>query len=253
MSRAGGTLVVMLLGCTGLRIAAPAAAPRLDARTSAPTVGAKAWDDFWHAHAVGPSPPRDFLDTPEDPLPQIVNATAGLVDDATVKKWILADLRRGRGDGWASSHLRIDVARANLFGPPGLNGTDSGIWQEALLGVVEIRCAEPRSVIAAAAVVSVPGEVQAENSWAGLTDYVIVLRRERNAGLCERVFRDGHLETIAPRQPPGTSSWQLDTGAFRDSPVIGPLWYQAHGWSCVPDPATPIGRLCGVLPEPSKP
>ena len=232
---------------------APAATPAAEARNVTPKVDAQGWDDFWHAHGVGPSPPRGFLDAPEDPLPEIVNATAGLVDDATVRRWILADLRRGRGDDWASRHLRIDVARANLFGPPGLNGTDDGIWAEALRGVVEIRCAEPRTVISAAAVVSVPRDVQAENPWAGLTDYVIVLRREQGAGLCERAFRDGHFETMAALHPTGSPTWQLDTGSFREAPVIGSLWYQAHGWSCVPDPAgTPIGRLCAVLATPSQ-
>jgi hypothetical protein len=87
------------------------------------------WQDFWHSIKVSPPPPRDFLDGKY--TGEILNLAGGKLSDATVRKWVLADLRRGRGDSWALNQLRLDVANAGIFGPPGLEPLPPGLvrWQ----------------------------------------------------------------------------------------------------------------------------
>lgn len=180
-------------------------------------------------------------------MPEVINQTAGALDDDTARRWVAADLRRGRADGWASNHLRLDVANAGVFGPPGLNGTARGIEGSLAAGAVEIRCAFPGEVVAAA-VVAVPRDLQALTPrWVGLTDFVIVLKIRAGDRHCERILRDGRREPVRSLHVVGELSWQLDTGQFRDDPVVGQLWYQARGWSCRPDQETITGRLCGVV------
>jgi hypothetical protein len=208
---------------------------------------AAAWDTFWRSRGVSPAPPPDFMDVPPQPVPEVINQTAGALDDDTARRWVAADLRRGRADGWASNHLRLDVANAGVFGPAGLNGTARGIEGSLAAGAVEIRCAFPSEVVAAA-VVAVPRDLQALTPrWVGLTDFVIVLKIRAGDRRCERILRDGRHEPVRSLRVVGELSWQLDTGQFRDDPVVGQLWYQVRGWSCRPDQETITGRLCGVV------
>jgi hypothetical protein len=101
--------------------------------------------------------------------------------------------------------------------------------------------------IVAAGVVAVPKEQQQRKSWAGLTDFVIVQVFRSTGEPCTRTLADGRTETLPTRRRPGELSWQLDTGEFRDDPVIGPLWYQARGWSCQMDGSGDLDEICGLV------
>jgi hypothetical protein len=232
-------VLVAVVGCAARSGPAGAGAPA--------AASGERWRAFWSARGVSPAPPEDFLDAPVQPLPQIVNATAGRLDDETAKKWVVADLRRGRGDAWASMHLRLDIANAGVLGPVGFNGTDEGITSSLAKGVVQIACPPALSRTAAAAVVAVPQELRMGAPRLGLTPFVIVFRYEHGDGACEQLFGDGHREALPQRRSPGVPSWQLDTGSLRDDPVVGALWYQADGYSCDPAEDSPIGALCGVV------
>ena len=230
--------VVLQAGCGG-HAAPPATATPAKAAADGP------WEAYWLSRGVTPAPPRQFMEWTE-PLPEMVNLTNGALDDATVRKWIAADLRRGTADNWASCHLRLDITYANVFGPPGLSGTDRGIVQARLDGVIALDCA-PLGATEAVAVIAIPSAVQREISAGALTDFVIVTRRRSNGVGRGRTFSDGHHVQDPPRQAAGELSWQLDTGSFRDDPIVGALWYQEHGWSCGIDGKTPLDRVCALL------
>ncbi|HLK94105.1 MAG TPA: hypothetical protein VKZ18_29700 [Polyangia bacterium] len=231
-------LSILIAGCAGhapARPSPPPAQPAADPR----------WESFWRAHGVSPAPPPGFLES-SDPLPATANLTDGALDDETVLRWIVADLRRGRGDEWASCHLRLDVANADVFGPPGLNGTGRGISDQLDEGVVAVACGA-RSVVEEVAVVAIPKAVQGRMPEARLTDFVIVTRR-RSTGLgLEQTFYDGRRVALPSRHAAGALTWQLDTGNFREDPVVGALWYQADGWSCGIDGSSPLDVICGLL------
>ena len=96
--------------------------------------------------------------------------------------------------------------------------------------------------VVAAAVISVPKQVQAENPVDGLTDYVIVLLFRSELGKATAIYRDGRREVMEYKSDEELR-WQLDTGHFFQHPTLGPLWYQKNGWSCRPD-ETVVGKLC---------
>jgi hypothetical protein len=242
-----GTVALTLIVLTSLGCAASRSASKPVAVAEVAPTG---WDQYWRAHHVSPPPPPGFLDE-VGPLPRILNRTDGAMDDETVRHWVAADLRRGRGDGWAARHLRLDAVNADVFGPPGLNGTEAGVKRELAAGAAEIVCSTAGDV-AAAAVIAVPRAVQKRAPDARLTDFVIVLMFESAGRACERVMHDGRREPIKARHAAGDLSWQLDAGEFRQDPVVGPLWYQSMGWSCSPDSDTLLGQLCGVL-QPERP
>src|SRR5690348_6780798 len=79
------------------------------------------WKEFWASVRVEPAPPKNFLEGPF--TGRVDNLTQGKISDETARRWVLASLRRGRGDAYAGQHLRDDIADAGIFGPPGLNGT----------------------------------------------------------------------------------------------------------------------------------
>lgn len=202
------------------------------------------WDEFWRAHSVSPPPPKTFLDYDAEPS-DILNLTHGLLGDDVVRRWILADVRRGKGDAWAANHLRIDIVGAGVLGPAGLNGTDHSISKERAKGTVEIVCKSGMTV--AAGVIAVQKETQRRIPWAELTDFVIVQVFQATGEPCIRRLSDGTTETIPIRRQRGELSWQLDTGEFRDDPVVGPLWYQARGWSCKMDGTGDLDEICGLV------
>jgi TonB family protein len=219
---------------------------RIDEVTGDVSNPEQAWDDFWRVRGVSPAPPRGFLDDLPPPLPEILNLTNGALSDATVRRWVIADLRRGKGDGWAFRHLRLDLANADVFGPPGLNGTDRSISDELAKGAVE-RVPQP-SVVVAAGVVAISKDVQERIPWARLTKFVIVQTFRATGTGGERVLADGRREPVPGRHPAGELSWQLDTGEFRDNPVVGELWYQARGWSCKTEGSNQLlDEICGLL------
>jgi hypothetical protein len=204
------------------------------------------WEAFWHSVKVEPAPRRDFLEGPFNG--KILNLTDGRLPDDTVEAWVLADMRRGRGDLYASYNLRRDIADADVFGPPGLNGTGEGIRNARQQGLVRVKGPLSPDVVAAAVIWISPAQRQELASF-GLTEYVIVQAYRRAKGRVTRVYRDGHIETD---QTTGAADvyWQLDCGHFVDHPVLGPLWYQSRGWTCKPDDGTPVGEICGrVMPE----
>jgi hypothetical protein len=200
------------------------------------------WQSFWSSVGVNPPPPRNFLDVKY--TGRIDNLTDGKLSDATVRRWVLADLRRAKGDLHAGFQLRDDMANANVFGPPGLNGTGAGIQAARAKGVHHIEGATLVNVVAAA-VIAVPKKTQAESPRSAFTDFVIVLMYRQSPNATTLVYRDGRREEIG-RKNDGTLYWQLDTGRFYEHPVLGPLWYQENGWSCVPDDSA-VGKLCGLV------
>jgi hypothetical protein len=226
------------------------AGPRATASTGpgAPATPAPdAWGAFWRARGVSPSPPRDFLDGREAPT-EIFNRTNGALTDEVVRKWVVADLRRSMGDIWAANHLRSDLIAADVLGPPGLNGTARTVEKERAHGTVRIECAP--SPVVAAGVIAVPGDVRERLAFAELTEYVIVLTTRATDQPCHRTLASGAVEDLQRRRPPGTLGWQLDTGRFHEDPVLGPLWYQARGWSC--GERGPLEELCALVrPTPS--
>ena len=124
---------------------------------------------------------------------------------------------------------------------------------EAALGSVEIAYSEPNSKLVRAAVISVPKYLQANSGSFGLTDFVIVQMFEATGHRGIRVLKDGSRQPLGGRSR-GELSWQLDTGSFRDDPVLGPIWYQARGWSCQPSEDGFMGQLCGFQrPPPADP
>src|SRR5262249_21300922 len=144
--------------------------------------------------------------------------------DDVARRWILADLRRGNADAWAAHHMRVDIVNAGVLGPPGLNGTDRSIAAGLARGTVATNCPSP--LIDAAAVIDVPKSLQQQVAWARLTDFVIVLVFRATGIPCRRTLSDGTSEELPLRRQRGELMWQLDTGEFRDDPVIGPIWYQ---------------------------
>jgi hypothetical protein len=157
---------------------------------------------------------------------------------------VLADIRRSRGDLYASHHLREDIANAGVFGPPGLNGTTDGIQELRDKGVEYIDAPMMADVVAAA-VIAVPADVQAQEPEAALTDFVIVLLFRPKTAEAVLVYGDGRREVFSASRD-NELRWQLDTGRFQEHPVVGPLWYQERGWSCRPDDSV-VGKLCGLV------
>jgi hypothetical protein len=204
----------------------------------------KDWKAFWASVHVDPPPPENFLEF--DYKGRIDNLTGGRLSDETVRRWVLGDIRRGRGDVYAGMNLREDIVNANVFGPPGLNGTINGIESMRRQGLLRIEApADPH--IVAAAVIAVPKELLGGGDPATrLSEYVIVLVFRSAPGESTLVYRDGRRETRSDKGK-GELSWQLDTGFFYESPALGPLWYQSRGWSCRPDTGTPIGLLCAMV------
>lgn len=201
------------------------------------------WATYWHSLKVDPPPPPNFLGKPAF-RGKILNLTGGRLSDVAVKQWIEADLRRGRGDAFATYNLRRDIADAGVFGPRGLNGTSETIDSEIEKGVSRIEWqgyAEP----VAAAVIWLSKEERDSNPGAGYTEYVIVQVRRMTDRQRMRIYRDGRRELFGKPRQPGELTWQLDTGHFFTHPVLGPLWYQQTGWSCDPNAGTQMGAICG--------
>src|SRR5690349_15110560 len=221
--------LVSLASASGLKPGTPAATP-VD------------WAEYWKSVGVDPAPPKGFLKV--DYSGRIENLTDGKLPDATVRQWVLADLRRGQGDFYAGKNLRDDIANAGVFGPKGLNGTGQNIQMMRQAGVV--RTEGPGPDILAVAVIAVPPQLQRAHPEAALTDYVVVMLFRAPQGSGTIYFQDGRTET---RQGYGKGHgeenlfWQLDTGYFYQHPVLGPLWYQKSGWSCQPGDSG-IGTLC---------
>jgi hypothetical protein len=94
--------------------------------------------------------------------------------------------------------------------------------------VIALTCKPSSFVTIAAAVVAVSEGPRFRLAKAGLTDFVVVKVLQATGKAEERIFSDGHRESV-PFGPAGALLWQLDTGQFRDLPVVGPLWYQARG------------------------
>jgi len=228
-------------GCKARGVAAPSASAKIPVPLQP---GGDAWDEFWRARSVSPPPPKSFLKDETLP-PRILNLTDGALSDDVTRKWILADLRRSSGDAWAADHLRLDIVNARVLGPPGLNGTDRFIVREKAAGTVEVRCPPRSGSVAAAGVIAVPAETRSRISE--LTDFVIVLVVRLTGEPCTRVLSNGNTETLPVRGRKGELGWQLDTGEFRDDPTIGPLWYQANGWSCKPDGSGELAPLCRLV------
>lgn len=198
------------------------------------------WESFWRSVKVEPAPRRDFLEGPFNG--KILNLTDGRLPDETVEAWVLADMRRGRGDMYALYNLRRDIADADVFGPPGLNGTGDGIRNSRQAGLVRIKGSLSPDVLAVGVIWISPAQRQ-EFAKLGLTEYVIVQAYRPVKGRVTSVYRDGRIET---QQTTGTEevSWQLDCGHFVDHPTLGPLWYQSRGYTCKPDSGS-LGKICG--------
>jgi hypothetical protein len=224
-----------------------AAALGCRARSSGPDGGVPvggAWDDFWRARKVSPPPPRKFLDA-ESPAPLILNLTNGLLPDDVARKWVMADLRSGRGASWAGDHLRLDVVNADVFGSQGLDGTSEAIARERAKGALEVSC--PADTVLAAAVVAASRDMRRRVAWAGLTNFVIIQTVEASGEPCKRTLAGGKTEAIPAPRAHGELSWRLDTGELRDDPVVGPLWYQARRWSCKLDGTGALDEICSLL------
>src|SRR3954471_16653788 len=158
------------------------------------------WQSFWASVNVSPPPPRDFLDG--DRVPRIRNLTDGHLSDETVKAWVDADLRRGRGDSYAAINLRRDIADAGVFGPPGLNGTSGGIDVMRARGAVRIEGAEDTDYLAAG-VIWIPPPQRKQ-----FTEYVIVLvfRAHPHQQL---VLKNGMTVAMPQSADPDAVHWQL--------------------------------------------
>jgi hypothetical protein len=140
----------------------------------------------------------------------------------------------------------MDIVNAGVLGSIGLGGSDQFIAREVASGTVEIERDQPGVELVAAGVVAVPLDLQRRYPELELTDFVIVSLWRATGHGSVRVLRDGRREPRPTRLPAGSLSWQLDIGTFSDDPVVGPLWYQARGWSCRPDSPV-IGSLCGLV------
>jgi hypothetical protein len=202
------------------------------------------WDEFWSLHGVKPAPPRDFLEGAFNG--RIVNLTDGRLSDHVVRQWARGDLRRGRGDLWATYQLRSDIVNSAVFGPPGLNGSGTAIEFLRGKGIVHVDVADTFETLAVA-VVSVSRAQQAKEPDSGLTDYVIVLLNRSTGKSGTFVHGDGSREDAPAAGAEGELSWQLDTGEFRSDPIIGPLWYQQRGWTCRPKDGSVAGEICAKL------
>jgi len=247
MSKSKGftfTARVMALALAGCAAHTQSANPSSVVSSEVDRKASDDWERFWREHSVSQIPPKSFLDFDAEPL-EIMNLSKGLLSDDIVRRWILADIRRGRGDAWAANRMRDDIVNAGVFGPPGLNGTDRSIAAERARGTVEVSCKSGTTV--AAAVIAVPRDTQTRIAWADLTDFVIVQVFRATGEPCVRKLSDGRAEAIPLRQQRGELSWQLDTGDFRDDPAVGPLWYQARGWSCRADGTGKLDEICGLV------
>jgi hypothetical protein len=205
----------------------------------------QSWDAFWSSVHVMPPPPPDFLEGPPF-RGDVLNLTDGRLSDAAARRWVVADLRRGRGDAYATNNLRRDIADAEIFGPRGLNGTSESIDEELAKGTVRID-ADGYAETIAAAVIWLSKEEQAAYAGLGHTDYVIVLERRMSGKQRLRILKDGTRQPLGKTRAAGQLAWQLDTGRFFNHPVLGPLWYQQAGWSCTPKDGTRNGEICGRL------
>ena len=209
---------------------------------SAAAFAADDWDAFWKSVKVSPAPPRDFIEGRS--LARVQNLTVGRISDETARTWVLADLRRGLGDTWASYNLRRDVADADVFGPPGLISTSAGIDQMRAKGIVRIIAPDLDWV--AGGVMWVSPQVLKEHPEARLTEYVIVLAYRRPVGKGTTFYKDGRVE-VATNPVASEVRYQIDSGRFYVHPTLGPLWYQTKGWTCLPNDGTVVGEICGRL------
>jgi hypothetical protein len=221
-------------------------------------VPAQTWDSFWRARGVSPAPPQDFLELPPGPPPRILNLTDGAITDDTALRWSIAYLRRESGDAWAYRHMRLDIVNAGVLGPPGLNGTANGIEAELARGTVEIEHRSSPGAVVAIAVIAVPVDIkrrdelqQGGTASVGLTDFVLVNVFTASGLPGDRILADGTREPLPAIGQAGALAWQLNTGEFRDDPVVGPLWYQARGWNCSPRGSSDLARLCALVQPPS--
>jgi len=182
----------------------------------------------------------------ESPPFQVLNLTNGAISDGAAKSWAEANRRRGRGDVWAECHLRDDLVNAGVLGPPGLNGTDGFISAERSRGTVALTC-EPRFTVDKVAVIAVSDAMKRAHPDAELTNFVIVSQSRANGDAWTRTLGDGRKEQLPVRSRKGELRWQLDTGEFRSNEVVGPLWYQANGWSCgITRPGT-LDDICRLV------
>jgi hypothetical protein len=204
-----------------------------------------AWDSYWLSRQVSPPPPKAMF----DPLPaqvRVQNLTNGAITDETATHWVIADIRRANAEIWAYRHLRADIYNANVLGPPGLNShAIEGMNRERANGTVELVGTVSTAPVAAA-VVAVPQRTADD----GLSDFVIVQVFRADGRGRERITSDGHRERIASSKQAGELWWQLDAGEFRDDPIVGPLWYQAHGWKCLPGASDVASRICALVQPP---
>jgi len=207
------------------------------------TFAADDWDSFWRSVKVSPAPSRDFLEGQDDVV--VRNLTVGRLSDDTAKAWVLADLRRSRGDNYSLYNLRRDIADAGIFGPPGLNGTSEEIDRLRGQGIEKFTGDLSIDVVTAA-VVWVSPQQRREHPDIGLTEYVIVLLYRMPPGRRAKQYADGRSEPFALADAIQLR-WQLDSGHFFEHPALGPLWYQHRGWTCVPHDGTLTGEICGRL------
>jgi hypothetical protein len=227
------------LGCVFLLIACASPKPR-------PTpIPASPWDEFWRSHGVSPAPPPDAFAPPPSDI-EVRNLTDGKISDETARRWVLADIRRGNADTWALLNLRKDIADAGVLGPPGLNGTAASIIAQRAKWAVRLEVVGTPSRPFFAAVIAVPPEQQQEERSGRLTSFVIVLVRQSTSARIERVLTDGTREAVGESDQEGAWNWQLDAGEFRDDPIVGPLWYQAMGWTCHTEGENVLSRLCAL-------
>jgi hypothetical protein len=205
----------------------------------------QAWDEFWRKHGVVPSPPEGFLGTPPADL-KVVNLTNGKLTDQAARRWARADWRRGRGDSWSVCHLRMDLVDAGVLGTPGLSGNSAFVVRERTTGTTSLSC-PPLATLEKIGVIAVTHEMLRKHPDSGLTEYVIVSLSRGNGAVWTRNLPNGRQETIETHAKPGVLAWQLDTGEFHDDPVIGPVWYQAIGWSCGNSRPGTLDDICGLV------
>jgi hypothetical protein len=214
--------------------------PRKETAAQAPLT----WNEYWVAHGVNKPPPRNFLEAKFNGT--IQNLSNGKLSDTTARRWALADLRRGRGDLWAAEHLRLDIVNAGVLGPPGLNGTGAHIESELAKGVVRLETGGALEIVTVA-VIDVEEILGKSAPKADVPKFMCVFVYRATGKGTKRTFKDGRVEAIEAHAKAGDLSWQVDTGWFFDDPALGPLWYQEHGWACVPNDGSVTGKICGMV------
>lgn len=188
----------------------------------------------WTAYDVTIVPGRGIFSA-SPPSPLVRNRTGGAVSDSDAALWVSAEMRTNQYIGWMAAndqpmfnrHLRSDVF---LAGPIG----------QALHRGEKVTAPPCDLYAATVAVVPVDDAVRALIAQRGETTNAAYALVMRFTGPC--AVTGDHGEVLV--SIPANGGVTIETGAVRNDPVLGEIWYSDAGAEC---PASGAPAVCGEV------